>query len=189
MIFEDFIIKFHELSPRTKEKTDHDDLHVNWSHSPSGLTQTPKKGHKGLGSTSLANPTTLHQPNHTLYNIMPTPTLNQPNTLSHPTSPQSTYPTTTTLHTPTTTTLHSTSSSTPPICLNRPPPYPHTVWLSQSYPHHSPYLPPTPNLLIIGAAIAQWLACWSCHPRITGLILRSSSLLDETINWGPISMT
>ena len=34
----------------------------------------------------------------------------------------------------------------------------------------------------LGAAVAKWLACWLCNPRIAGLILRSSSLSDETIN-------
>ena len=41
----------------------------------------------------------------------------------------------------------------------------------------------------LGAAIVQWLACWTCNPRVAGSILRSSSLSDETINRGPVSMT
>ena len=38
-------------------------------------------------------------------------------------------------------------------------------------------------------AVTQWLACWPCNPKFTGLILRSSSLLDELTNRDPLSMT
>ena len=40
-----------------------------------------------------------------------------------------------------------------------------------------------------GAAVGQWLVCWLCNPEVAGSILRSSSLSDETVNRGPISMT
>ena len=42
---------------------------------------------------------------------------------------------------------------------------------------------------LLGVALAQRLACWPCSLRVIGLILRSSSLSDETINQGIASMT
>ena len=57
-------------------------------------------------------------------------------------------------------------------------------WMVQDCSFH-----PFTYIFRLGAGVAQWLACQSCNPGVAGLITRSSSLSDETLNRGPISMT
>ena len=44
------------------------------------------------------------------------------------------------------------------------------------------------HILRMEASLAQWLCSWPCKMRVASSILGFSSLLDETINRGPVSI-